>query len=153
MSPEKQEYHIPFQLLGVFSLEQSDGLGQIKGVRVVAQALFTAERPQSYRLGGSNCVMPIIFVLYFVFNFAFVHFSSVHMHFTGAEVGRPLLLDEDVQAGVQLCLHQQEGLSDGRGGDLLFSLGGCFMFPWIGLALLRSCRRAGRTLHVHALQY
>ena len=71
----------------------------------------------------------------------------------GAEAGGPLLLDEDVQAGVQLCLHQQEGLSDGRGGDLLFSLGGCFMFPWIGLALLRSCRRTGRTLHVHALQY
>ena len=45
------------------------------------------------------------------------------MHFTGAEVGRPLLLDEDVQAGVQLCLHQQEGLPDGWGGESWFSRG------------------------------
>ena len=40
-------------------------------------------------------------------------FGLAHSIFKGEEVGRPLLLDEDVQAGVQLCLHQQEGLPDG----------------------------------------
>ena len=40
-------------------------------------------------------------------------FFLAHSIFKGEEVGRPLLLDEDVQASVQLCLHQQEGLPDG----------------------------------------
>ena len=43
--------------------------------------------------------------------------------FIGAEVGRPLLFDEDVQAGVQLCLHQQEGLPDGWGEETWLSRG------------------------------
>ena len=36
----------------------------------------------------------------------------------GAEAGRPLLHDAAVQAGIQLRLYQQEGLSDRRGEGL-----------------------------------
>ena len=56
MGLEKLQYDRLILILGVFSLEQSGGLGQTKAAPVVALVLFTAEKHRSCRLGGSNCL-------------------------------------------------------------------------------------------------